>query len=112
MALEERSLQFIASTSSGSSRMAKMQKKAKQIVSIDVYRRSRADGIGRLTSQIRLGQPYADFVWKDWSTLLAQLKTEVSQIDRAILALTKVTVGRGQPSLNQADTPERKQGRR
>ena len=92
--------------------MAKRQKKAEQVLSIEAYRQSRTEGVGRLTSQILLGQWYADFIWKDWSTLLVQLKTEISQVDRAILALTKLTMLRNQPFLNQANTPERKQGRR
>jgi len=93
--------------------MAKRQKKAqKQVVSIEAYRQARTESVGRLTSQILVGQWYADFTWKDWSTLLAQLKTEISQVDRAILALTKLAIGRGQPFLNQTDAPERKQGRR
>lgn len=93
--------------------MAKRQKRAQErVVSIEAYRQSRPKRVGRLTSQVRLGQWYADFIWKDWSTLLAQLKTEISQIDRAILALTKLSTGRSQPFLNQANAPERKQGRR
>lgn len=89
-----------------------MAKNTKRVVSIEAYRQSRTQGVGPLTSQIRINQWYADFVWKDWSTLLAQLKTEISEIDRAILALTKLAVGRSQPFLNQANAPERKQGRR
>ncbi len=93
--------------------MAKKQKKAKErVVSIDAYRQSRTKGVGRLTSQILVGRWYADFSWKDWSTLLAQLKTEISQIDRAILALTRLAKGRGQLILNQTDPSERKQAQR
>jgi hypothetical protein len=111
--LRERSLQFqLIEKHWGDSGMAKRQKKIKQVVSIEAYRQSRTRGVGTLTSQTHLGQWYADFVWKDWSTLLAQLKTEISEIDRAILALTKLAMGRSQPFLNQANAPERKQGRR
>ena len=92
--------------------MGKVQKKTKQVVSIEAYRQARTEDADRLTSQLLVGQWYADFVWKDWSTLLAQLKTEISEIDRAILALTKLAMGRSQLFLNQAIAPERKQGRR
>jgi hypothetical protein len=93
--------------------MAKVQKKAQErVVSIDAYRQARTKGVGRLTSQILIGRWYAGFSWKDWSTLLAQLKTEISQIDRAILALTKLEMGRNQPFFSQNNAPERKQGRR
>ena len=93
--------------------MAKVQKKAKErVVSIEAYRRSHVERVGALTGQIHLGQWYADFVWKDWSTLLAQLKTEISEIDQAILALTKLEMGRSQPFWNQANAPARRQGRR
>jgi len=93
--------------------MAKVQKKTKaRVVSIDAYRRTRTKGAGRLTTQILVGRWCEDFVWKDWNTLLAQLKTELSQIDRAILALKKLAIGRSQPFLNQTHAPERKQGRR
>jgi hypothetical protein len=92
--------------------MAKKQKKAqKRVVSIEAYQQSRSKNAGRLTSQILLGQWYAGFIWKDWSTLLAQLKTEISQIDGAILALTKLAVLR-RPFVNDADALERKQGLR
>ena len=92
--------------------MAKKKQKAKQIVPIDAYRHSRTNGVVRLTTQNHLGQWYADFVWKDWSGLVAQLKIEISEIDRAMLALAKLSVGRSQPFLNQANASERKQGRR
>jgi len=93
--------------------MAKRQKKGqKQVVSIETYQQTRTGGVGRRTSQILVGGSYADFTWKDWSTLLAQLRTEISQIDRAILALTKLAMGRGQPLLDQTNALERKQGRR
>lgn len=92
--------------------MAKRQKKIKQVVSIEAYRQSRTQGVGTLTSQIRLGQWCADFVWKDWSTLLAQLRTEMSEIDRAIQALTKLAMERSEPFLDQTNAPARKQGRR
>jgi hypothetical protein len=91
--------------------MAKRQK-TKQIVSIEAYRQSHTNGVVRLTTQNHRGQWYADFVWKDWSGLVAQLKTEISEIDRAILALTKRTTGRSQPFLSQANALERKHGRR
>ncbi len=92
--------------------MGKVQKKTKRVVSIEAYRQARTGNARRPTSQILVGQWYADFVWKDWSTLLAQLKTELSEIDRAILALTKLAMERSQPFLNEAIAPERKQGRR
>jgi len=85
----------------GSSHMTKKKQKAKQIVPIDAYRKSRANGVVRLTTQNHLGQLCANFVWKDWSALVAPLKTEMSEIDRAILALTKLSMGR-QPFLNQS----------
>ena len=90
--------------------MAKVQKKTRQVVSIDRYRQARTEGVGSVMSQIPVGW-YAGFTRKDWSTLLAQLKTEISQIDRAILTLTKLAMGRGQPFLNQTNAPARKQGR-
>jgi|GEM_PF-6879585 len=86
--------------------MDKVQKKTKRVVSIEAYRQSHTEG---LTSQILASQWYADFAWKDWSTLLAQLKTEISEIDRAMLALTELALGRSQPFLNQAIAPGRKQ---
>lgn len=89
--------------------MAKRQKKTKQVVSIEAYRQSRPEGVGTLPRQIRLGQWCADFVWKDWSTLLAQLKTEMSEIDRAIQALTKLAMERSEPFVEQANAPARKQ---
>jgi hypothetical protein len=93
--------------------MAKRQTKApKQVVSIEAYRQARTKGVGGLTSQILAGRWYGDFIRKDWSTLLVQLKTEKSQIDRAILALTKLAKGRGQLILNQTDASERKQAQR
>ena len=93
--------------------MAKVQKKAKErVVSIEAYRQSRAKSVGMLTGQTLAGRWYADFTWKDWSTLLAQLKTELSHFDRAILALTKLAMERSQPFTNQANAPARKQGRR
>jgi hypothetical protein len=95
-----------------SSDMTKRQKKAKQVVSIEWYRQPCANGIGRITSPVRLSQWYAHFTWKDWTTLLAQLKTEISRFDRAILALTKLAIVRGQPLMNQTNALERKQGRR
>ena len=113
MALEERSLQSISSKGAGRIRSwLKCRRRKERVVSIDAYRQSRTKGVGRLTSQILAGRLYAEFTWKDWSTLLAQLKTEISQIDRAILALTKLAMGRGQPILSQTDAPELKQGRR
>jgi hypothetical protein len=90
--------------------MAKRHKKTrKKVVSIEAYRPPAAADIPMDPALI--GRWWADFSWKDWSTLLAQLQAEVSQIDRAILALTKVAVGRGQLLLNQTSTPEKKQGR-
>jgi hypothetical protein len=86
--------------------MAKVQKKAKeQVVSIEAYRQSRTNGVLRLTTQNHGGQWHADFVWEDWGPLVAQLKTELLEIDRAILALTKLTIGRTRPFLNQANAP-------
>jgi len=93
--------------------MAKMQKKAhKQVVSIGAYRRARTTDIDRLTSQILVDPRYVDFTWKDWTTLRAQLKAEISHFDRAILALTKLAMSRDQQILNHMDAPERRQGRR
>ncbi len=93
--------------------MAKRQKKAQErVVSIEAYRHARTEGVGRLRSKILVGRWYEDFSWKDWSTLLAQLKTEMSQIDQAIVALTKLALERSQPFLNQTHAPERKQSRR
>lgn len=93
--------------------MAKRQNKAKErVVSIDAYRQPGAKGVHGLTSQILVGRLYADFAWKDWTSLLEQLKTEMSQIDRAILALTKLAIGRGQAFLSQTNAPVRKHGRR
>jgi len=89
--------------------MTKRQKKAKQVISIEAYRQSCANGIGRVTSEVRPNQSCAYFAWKDWNTLLAELKTEISQFDRAILALTKLAIARGQLILNQSDASERKQ---
>jgi len=91
--------------------MAKKHKKAQeQVVSIEEYRQAR-NGIV-LPSQILAGRWYAGFSWKDWTRLLTQLKTEKSQVDRAILALTKLAIGRDQRFSNQTNAPERKQGRR
>jgi hypothetical protein len=92
--------------------MAKRHNKAKQVVSIEAYRLARAKGVDRLARQILVGRRYDDFIWGEWSAILAQLKTEVSHIDRAILVLTKLAMGRGQPFLNQTNPPERKQSRR
>jgi len=92
--------------------MAKKHKKAQeQVVSIEEYRQARTNGIV-LPSQILAGRWYAGFSWKDWTRLLTQLKTEKSQVDRAILALTKLAIGRDQRFSNQTNAPERKQGRR
>ena len=92
--------------------MAKMQKKAqKRVVSIAAYRQPRREGVGTLTNEVLIGRWCADFTWKDWSPLLAQLKNELLQLDRAILALTKLSMGRGQLFLSQTCTPERQQGR-
>ena len=92
--------------------MTKTQKKAKQVISIEAYPQSCANGSGRVTSQVRLNQWCAHFTWKDWRTLLAQLKTELSQFDQAILALTELARGRGQLILNQTEGSERKQAQR
>jgi len=92
--------------------MTKKHKKAQeQVVSIEAYRQARSKGVA-LTSQVLAGRWYAGFGRKDWSTLLTELKTERSQVDRAILALTKLAIGRDERFLNQIDPPERKQGRR
>lgn len=93
--------------------MAKVQKKAQErVVSIEAYRQALTKDVGRLTSQILVDRRYAGFIRTDWSTLLVQLKTEISYLDRAILALTKLAMSRGQSILNQTDAPEQRQGRR
>jgi hypothetical protein len=92
--------------------MAKKRKKTQeQVVSIEAYRQARTEGVV-LTHQILAGRWHPGFTWKDWSALLAQLKTERSQVDRAIVALTKLAIGRDQRFLNQTNAPERKHGRR
>jgi hypothetical protein len=86
--------------------------KSKQVIPIDAYRQPRTEVAGRLTSQIRSGEWYGNFAWKDWGKLLAQLKNEMFEIDRAILALTKLAIERREPLLDETSEPERKQGRR
>jgi hypothetical protein len=90
--------------------MAKTKKRTlEHVVSIDAYGQPRSKSFANLTNQFAVGQWCADFTRKDWRTLLAQLKAEMLQFDRAILALTKLAIGRG--SLNQTNALERKQGR-
>ena len=85
--------------------MARVQNKPKkQVVSIDTGRQS-------LTSELLADRLYTDFE-EDWSTTLERLKTEISQIDRAILALTQLALGRGQHSLSPTGGAEQKECRR
>ena len=79
--------------------MAKAQSKARKVVvSIETGRQSRTGDVERFISELLADRLYADFE-EDWSSTLAQLKVEISQIDRAILALTRLVMGRGQRSL-------------
>ena len=79
--------------------MTKVQNKARrQVVSIDTGRQSLTRGIEDFRRGLLANRLYVDS-GTDWSTTLARLKAEISQIDRAILALTQLAIRRGQRAL-------------
>ena len=94
--------------------MVKVQNKTKRhVVSIETGRPLDSEGADRFNTWLLPVHRHPDCA-DDWNTVLTRLRTEISQIDKAIQALTQLAMGRGRlpEPVSPASEPELKEGRK